>query len=89
VNHFETSFPKTKFIIANCNNTKSHFIYQNLAPLTSVAFSISIQPFFSQISQCSFGLKSNFLGVQKLNSFTLSSSVFQIVAVGSSKFGIW
>jgi len=50
-NPFATSLDITKFIIANCNKTKSHFKYQNLEPETSEPFSISIQPFFSQISQ--------------------------------------
>jgi hypothetical protein len=88
VNPLLANLAITKFIIANCNKTKSHFIYQNLAPLTSEPFSTSIQPFFSPISQCSFGFETySLLLFLKLYSIIFSLSVSQIAVVGSSKFG--
>ncbi|NCO31349.1 hypothetical protein GW891_00505 [bacterium] len=66
----------------------SHFKYQKRAHETSLHLSISIQPFFSQISQCSFALKSNLIGSQNDFSMVFPSSVSQIAAVGSNKFGI-
>jgi len=62
-------------------------MYQKRAHETSLHLSISIHHFFSQISQCSFALKVNFVGSKKLFSTIFPSSLFQTAAVSSSKFG--
>jgi hypothetical protein len=85
---FDINLETTKFIIANCNKTKSHFKYQKRAHETSLHLSISIHHFFSQISQCSFASKSNFVGSKNVFSIVFHSSVSQIAAVESNKFGI-